>query len=285
MHNLDIHIIATNNIEGMLFSETNLLKAASYIKKVRRNSPHLLVLNNANTFCGSPDADFIAEERNYKRNPVMMAMNQIGYDASGISAGDLAKGLGFFSQTQAMAQFPFLSANILHPRTKEAFFNTPYILRQVGTMKVGILGMTATLDFRKHYSDVFYMERTIHAARRWIRHMRDKENPDYVIVLYYGDIAKVSSYDKMLRATEGVDLMLSNSDLNEVIDSTWHVGTPQDISGLTHMQLQFRQRTTTYELMDFRAEHVSLKGFKEDPYLQDELYYTLKEWQKKNSTR
>ncbi|GGA98487.1 bifunctional metallophosphatase/5'-nucleotidase [Macrococcus hajekii] len=282
---MDIHIIATNNTRGMLFSENNLLRAASYIRKVRRNSPHLLVLNNANTFCGSEDADFIAAQKEYARSPVMRVMNQIGYDASGISIQDLDKGLSYFNKAQAMAEFPFLCANILHPYTKETFFNTPYIIRQMGAMKIGILGMTATSEFRQRFSEEFYMEKTVDAARRWIRHMRDKENPDFVIVMYYGDIERMSSHEKMLRATEGVDLMLSASKLNEVIDSTWHVGLADDISELCHMQLQFKQRTTTFELTDYRAELVSLKAFKEDAWLMDELYYTHQEWQKKNSTR
>lgn len=150
-------------------------------------------------------------------------------------------------------------------------------------MKVGILGMTATQAFREHYSDDFYMEKTVDAARRWIRYMREKENPDFVIVMYYGDIASISAREKMRRATEGVDLMLSNSGLNEVIDGTWHVDLPHDISELSHIQVQFRQRTTTYELIDYHAEAIQLKGFMEDHWLQDELYYIEQEF-KKTST-
>lgn len=282
MHNFDIHIIITNNIRGMLFSDMNLLKAANYIQKVRRNTSHLLVLNNAGTLCGSSDSAFIASQK-HRRNPVIDVMNHIGYDASGISYEDFEEGPRFFNQAEAMAQFPFLCANILHVRTKEAFFNTPYIIKQFGEMKVGILGLTATKQFREHYSDAFHMEKTVDAARRWIRHMRERENPDFVIVMYYGDIASISAQEKMLRSTEGVDLMLSNSGLNEVIDGTWHVNTPENISELSHIQVQFRQRTTTYELIDYHAETINLKGFREDHWLQDELYYVQQEF-KKNST-
>lgn len=282
MHQFDIHIITTNNIRGMLFSDMNLLKAAHYIQKVRRNASHLLILNNGNTLCGSPDSDFIAAQKN-SRNPVIDVMNHIGYDASGISYEDFAHGPRLFNQAEAMAQFPFLCANILHSRTKEAFFKTPYIIKQVGGMKVGILGMTATQAFREHYSDDFYMEKTVDAARRWIRYMREKENPDFVIVMYYGDIASISAREKMRRATEGVDLMLSNSGLNEVVDGTWHVDLPHDISELSHIQVQFRQRTTTYERVDYHAEAIQLKGFMEDHWLQDELYYIEQEF-KKTST-
>jgi len=68
-------------------------------------------------------------------------MNAMGYDAMALGAGDLSMGLDAIMQRQAEARFPFLSANAVVSGTTE-LVATPYITREIGSLRVVILGLS-----------------------------------------------------------------------------------------------------------------------------------------------
>jgi len=72
--------------------------------------------------------------------PMLEAMNAMGYDAMGIGAYELLQGLDVFAARRAEANFPFVSANLL---TRDGtLLAEPYIIVERGGIKVGIIGIT-----------------------------------------------------------------------------------------------------------------------------------------------
>ncbi len=297
---IDIHIIATNDIHGALFPTENdvgIMKASTYVKMVRRASDHLLLIDNGNALSGSVSTYFFSRYKNKFRNPMITLMNQMKYDASGISPNEFRYGLAYFNRAQAMASFPFLSANILHARTKEPYFNSPYIIKTFGGMKIGIIGITSRGLMSKEVVETvgeFAVEDSVRAAKRWIRHMRDKENPDFVIALYHGGLNELvhhSDYKELtsneaeaiIQASEGIDVMITGHQkqtINKMIDDTLFIQAGSNMSHLCHIHLQFRERTNSFELVGSDSTLVDLTVYHEDEQLKDVVYYEEKVFRK-----
>ena len=266
---ININIIATNDIRGALFSknnEPNLLKAASFIKMNTQLKQHSLLLDNGNALSGSLCMYYFSEQQHYLRNPLITIMNELQYDASGISPNDFKYGVKIFNDAQAMANFPFLSVNILHKRTKEPYFNTPYTIKHVGPMKVIIIGITPPSEMmNEKLTDVthFEIENAVSAAKRWIRYLRDRHNPDYVIALYHGELNELSA-----DVIEGIDLMITGeqSHLTYKGDTTM-IEVPNNFKELKAIELIFKQRTNTFELVEYNEALVGLSTYNEDPHM------------------
>jgi 2',3'-cyclic-nucleotide 2'-phosphodiesterase (5'-nucleotidase family) len=63
------------------------------------------------------------------------------YDAAGVGRNDLAAGLAFLQTQAARAQFAWLSANLVRQSDGQTIFR-PSLIRKVGDITVGIIGLT-----------------------------------------------------------------------------------------------------------------------------------------------
>src|SRR5689334_21517966 len=93
-------------------------------------------------------------------------------------------GLARLDASRKQARFPFLSANIVREDGSLAF--PPYLVRPVGGVRVGILGLTtknvAGWEPRGNIGALRFLD-TVEAARRWVPVLRGKERCDLVVVL------------------------------------------------------------------------------------------------------
>jgi len=78
---------------------------------------------------------------------IVRAYNLIGYNAVGISSRDLAGGLDFLKDVSNDSQFSWVSANLISKKDKKPLF-TPYLSLKVGTLTIGITGITDQLPAR-----------------------------------------------------------------------------------------------------------------------------------------
>lgn len=283
---IDIHIIATNDIHGMVFSsknEANLMKAATYVNNIRRMTDHVLLVDNGNALTGSLSAYYFSVINKENRNPVVTVMNHMKYDAGGISLNDFQYGMRYFNKAQSLAAFPYLSANLLHQRTKEPYFNSPYIIKHMMGMKIGIVGLTARNDVSREEMKEIKVADVAQAAKRWIRHMRDKENPDYVIALYNGGITDAvitedDDSDTMWDAMEGIDMMICDSIDDQVkrMEDRIFIQGAKTIDQLCHIVMKFKRRTTSFELVDVESQLVDIAGYGEERTIKEMLYYEEK---------
>ncbi len=74
---------------------------------------------------------------------ITTAYRLMGYDAVGVARQDLAGGLAFLKKLQERAGFTWLSANLLTRSTQKPFF-TPSLIKQVGDLQIGIIGLTGS---------------------------------------------------------------------------------------------------------------------------------------------
>ncbi len=76
---------------------------------------------------------------------VVAGMNLMGYDAMAIGPLELGLGAQTLRQRLSEAEFPMLSANVRR-RSDQALVGEAYIVLQVGSVRIGVIGVTRNTD-------------------------------------------------------------------------------------------------------------------------------------------
>lgn len=137
----ELKIVFTGQSYAMLYPcecprepDGGLSRRAVFLKKVRASSKNVLVLEAGATFASGPEDQYSknAESDQQRTDVYMKALQVMGYDALLVSSQEYAFGPAFFKR---YSDFPFVSSNM-------EGFSTPYMIKEVGQLKIGIIGLT-----------------------------------------------------------------------------------------------------------------------------------------------
>ncbi|MBP6217829.1 MAG: metallophosphoesterase [Oligoflexales bacterium] len=106
-------------------------------KEVAREGGHLLILSAGDINTGAPESGF------FRAEPDIISMNIIGYDAMTLGNHEFDGDLDKIFKQQALAKFPFLSANTYLKKEKKLLVK-PYIIKRFGGLHIGVIGFTTT---------------------------------------------------------------------------------------------------------------------------------------------
>ncbi|MCI5207967.1 MAG: hypothetical protein D3910_04070 [Candidatus Electrothrix sp. ATG2] len=76
-----------------------------------------------------------------KANAIIASMQAMNCRAIGIGAHDLSSGIDFLKELQERHKTVWLSMNLVDPEKKQPIF-TPYLITEVGDLKIALLGLT-----------------------------------------------------------------------------------------------------------------------------------------------
>ncbi|HBV03377.1 MULTISPECIES: bifunctional metallophosphatase/5'-nucleotidase [Mammaliicoccus] len=291
-----IDLLATSDLHGQIGRtgiSGNILKMATYVKHKRKTNHHVLLLDNGGMLSGSMFAFYYAQIAPYKRNPMIKIMNDMKFDASGVSPDEFNFGLDFLNRSIALSRFPWLAANIEHSKTKEPYFTTPYTIKYVDGIKIGIIGFTSSgLMENKNVeleNEVTVGESMV-SAKRWVRYLHEKESPDFLIMLYHGglntytDKSNYRAYyshnaENMMKSTEGVNVIITGHQEHVVdmkVAETHFIQPGKDATNIIDMSIQFKKRTNSVEIIDSSIKHVEISSYPEDRDLLELTYFDQK---------
>jgi 2',3'-cyclic-nucleotide 2'-phosphodiesterase/3'-nucleotidase len=250
-----ISVLATTDLHGNLLPydyytarpvDRGLAKIASLIQDARSQNPNNLLIDCGDTIQGTPlesvyqgyietghlPLSLAFSGRPLDRDPMVLTMNDIGYDAMVVGNHEFNFGLKNLAQARAAAGFPWISANIIaNPGAAVKPF-APYFIKTVAGVKIAIVAITTPSipdwESEEHYHG-YSFENGVDAARRAVGEVREREHPDVVI------LAAHSGFDrdpKMLAAPSGD----SREDMVYQI-ATEVKGIDAIIFGHTHQQL------------------------------------------------
>ncbi|QIX60745.1 twin-arginine translocation signal domain-containing protein [Hymenobacter lutimineralis] len=184
-----------------------MARRAALIEQVRRQEPHVLLLDSGDIWQGTPYFNFFGGELEYK------LMSQMRYDASTLGNHDFDNGLEGLQKQLPNAAFPFLSANYDFSETLLAGRFQPYKVFEKAGHRIGVFGVgikLAGLVADRNYGATKYLD-PIATARDMVAKLRGAEKCDMVICLshlgYKYEDEKIDDF-KLAAGAPGIDLIL-----------------------------------------------------------------------------
>jgi len=213
---ISMTILETSDLHGHIFpisygtneyEPSGLAKIATYIKQIQENEENTILIDNGDCIQGTPLTYHYVRQMQHLPNPMIQTFNMLNYDAAIIGNHEFNYGLPILKRAVSEANFPFLSANILHTETKEPYFGTPYHIKTLNHgFKVAILGLTThyipNWEKPEHIKGLEF-EESIESARKWISYIKEHESPDLFIVSYHGGFEKDIETGKPTEALTG----------------------------------------------------------------------------------
>lgn len=251
-----ITLLATTDLHGNIYpydyltarpAERGLAKIATLVRKERERNPNLLVVDCGDTIQGSPlesvyqhyvgagrlPLELPMPARPLTGDPMMLAMNRIGYDAMVVGNHEFNFGLKNLQAARRMAQFPWISANTVVSGKQIPPF-APYLLKTIAGVKVAVIGITtpAVPNWEKpeNIRGLRFLP-GVEAVSQTLARLRAEDDPDLVIVAAHAGL------DRALRP--GAETQGEGSPENMVYQIAAGVpGIDAIVFGHTHQQLE-----------------------------------------------
>ncbi|MFL5518558.1 MAG: 5'-nucleotidase C-terminal domain-containing protein, partial [Gemmatimonadales bacterium] len=120
-----------------------LARVATAVDSLRRRYPgQVVVVDGGNLLQGSPFAEYRRRVGPQDPDPLVEAMNLVGYDAATPGGADLEGGIEAVRQAAAGARFPWVSGNLRSDPAGTPVFQPGAVVQRQG-LRVGITGFTA----------------------------------------------------------------------------------------------------------------------------------------------
>jgi 5'-nucleotidase/UDP-sugar diphosphatase len=205
----DLILLHTNDFHGALLpnnGQGGLAELSAFIKSVKASNANVLLVDAGDFNTGS------ALSNMFNAEPVIRGFNIMGYDAVTFGNHEFDGTLETLNAQIAMAEFPFVSSNIMLPNGSYLGGNR-YIVKRYGNFSVGIFGIT-TLRTRSIASpdDSLVFLDELEAARETVDILRNTERVDIVIALtHMGNIIETTDHITSIRLAkriEGIDIIV-----------------------------------------------------------------------------
>ena len=192
-----LKIVQTSDVHGNYYPynfitrkdwQGSLARIYAFVEKEREQyKENLILLDNGDILQGQPTAYYYNYIDTVSPHLCAEMMNYMKYDAGNMGNHDVETGRAVFDRWINTCDFPVLGANIIDISTGEPHL-PPYKVMERDGVKIVILGMitpaipawlSENLWKGLRFDD---MEET---ARKWMKIIREKENPDLVIGLFH----------------------------------------------------------------------------------------------------
>lgn len=212
--------------------EHGLAKVGTLIRRARQLDPEALLIDVGDSLQGTPMAYHVAVVEPRAQNPIMTAMNALGYDAMTPGNHEFNFGLEALNTARRTARFPWISANICLAGTEDPAY-APYFIKVVRGVRIGVLGLTTpgipAWENPEHYAGLTFTDPVV-AARRWVGELRRRARVDVVVVAMHmgleediltglplpGQVEGENTAARIAREVPGIDLILMGHTHREI---------------------------------------------------------------------
>jgi len=318
-----LHLVFTNDIHGSIHQiparfmnpefgpmMSGGAGAYRYVTKLRQEAKQLgdevLLLDGGNFFQGTPLGTLDGGET------IIRWMNQMGYDALTPGLKDFDQGVANLKRLSKIANFPFLSGNIIEKETRQNLkWLTPIVYKQIGKIKIAIIGLTLDkipeLGFPENTKGLIFLSEVV-SAQEQVKEAKDK-GADIVIMLAHLGIpynrqeefetfmSRLSKDEKLEKSkglnamelahlVEGVDVIVTGG-IAKGYDEPWEdpkthtliVQNYGNLSGIGHLELLFDQETKSISGYEFPTDRGMLITLLQDDILPDfEMATNIQSW-------
>jgi 5'-nucleotidase len=218
-----ITVVHTNDTHGRILSDpANSVfgweKIATLVEEARRENPYTLMLDAGDAWHGTNEALF------FKGASVVNAMNSVGVDVMSSGNHDFNYGQEWMLELSKDAAFDLVSANVYKGEGDEAArLLTPWVIREFGDLKVGIVGLTTpetvTATHPKNVVGLTFAD-PLEEAKAIVAELRPEV--DVLIALtHLGDAAD----RELAEQVAGIDLIVGGHSHTELLEAEQVNGT------------------------------------------------------------
>ncbi|HEX6575491.1 MAG TPA: 5'-nucleotidase C-terminal domain-containing protein [Gemmatimonadaceae bacterium] len=263
-------------------SVRGLTRAATIVDSVRAANPgRVLLVDAGDLLQGNPFAYVAMKQFADSANPIIAAMNAMGYDAAAIGNHEYNYGVPYLERAVSQAKFPMLSANTWKPDGTHKFRAWTIVERQ--GVKIGIVGATTpgvmvwdaeNVKGRVNLTDI------IPAVRTAVGEVK-AAGANVVIVTVHSGLNEPASYDtvstglpsenvseRIAKEIPGIDLVVYGHSHREQPDL--HIGNtllvqPKNWAtsvGVAHLSLSRENRS--WRVTSSRGETIQSRGHAEN---------------------
>ncbi|MDD3037959.1 bifunctional UDP-sugar hydrolase/5'-nucleotidase [Bacteroides sp.] len=276
-----LKIVQTSDVHGNYYPynfitreewQGSLARIYAFVQKEREQyKENLILLDNGDILQGQPTAYYYNYIDTISPHLCSEMMNFMKYDAGNMGNHDVETGHSVFDRWIQTCDFPVLGANIIDTSTGETRL-TPYKVLERDGVKIVVLGMitpaipvwlSENLWRGLRFDD---MEET---ARKWMKIIREKENPDLVIGLFHAGQKAFKISDKynenaslqVAKNVPGFDVVLMGHDhaaeckkiMNVAGDSVLIIDPANNGIVLSNVDI-------TLKLKDGKIQHKDIQG-------------------------
>jgi 5'-nucleotidase len=185
-------------------------RRATLVQRVRQENPNTLLLDAGDVFQGTPYFNFYKGEVEYK------SMSLIGYDVVTLGNHDFDNGVDKLAAAMQFANFEFVSSNYDVRGTPLEGRVKPYLVRVIGGVRVGFLGLGISPDnliTPDNFKGVKYLD-PVQAAAETVAILRGSERCTLVLGMshlgYYPEPKAGEIGDTQVAArVDGIDFIAS----------------------------------------------------------------------------
>ncbi len=237
-----VTVLSTTDLHGNLLpidyytdqpDTRGLAKIATLVRQARAENPTgTLLVDSGDVIQGSPLQYLHNTRNNTPPDAMMRAMSALGYDAMTVGNHEYNFGLTVLEKARREATFPWLSANTYRAGTAETY-HRPYIVKDVGGVRVGILGLTtAGVPFWENAANYTGLEfrEPLAEAKKWVSVLRGAERVDLVVITMHmgleedlrtgiaspGQVRYENEAVAIARQVPGIDLILMGHTHREI---------------------------------------------------------------------
>jgi 2',3'-cyclic-nucleotide 2'-phosphodiesterase / 3'-nucleotidase len=275
-----VTVLATTDLHGNLLpidyvtdkpAPRGLAAIATLIRAAEAEAPNHLLIDCGDTIQGTPlEYVYQTAVRNgapLAADPMMRAMNALGYDAMAVGNHEFNFGLPNLDAARAAAKFPWLSANT----TGGAHLFAPYLVKTIGGIRIVVIGVTTPavpMWEKPENLGTYRFGSPIDAVRKAIAELRAKERPDLIVVAAHTGLGPDEFSENVVaelaEKVEGIDAIVfghTHRELESRIIGKTLVVQPKNW-GISLARLDFtfeRQGDGPWTLKDRRSRLVPVK--------------------------
>lgn len=221
-------------------------KMKGFINQTRNEMKNILVLHAGDILTGNIYSSIYHGEFNVE------LMNMMGFDACAIGNHEFDYGLSNFLKLKDMAEFPFVSANVM---LNGELLTTPYIITNMGEYSAVILGLT-TSDMgviNTEVRDMITIENEAVALSNYIYEMKLSETNEIFICLTHSGIEADRKLAKLFPEIDVIVGGHSHTEGWEQIDSVIISSAGSDAEKVGYIELTWNPELKEYVEESTRA--------------------------------
>lgn len=197
---VNVKIIETSDVHGAIFpydlvndrpSNSSLAQVMTYLNEQRSDTNQFVfLLDNGDILQGDPVVYYYNFEKTDTLHLYADVMNYMKYDAATIGNHDIETGHNVYDKFNEEINFPWLAANAVRTSDGQPYFK-PYTTIERGGIKIAVLGLITPAIPKwlpEKIWDGMQFDDMIQTAEKWVKKIRETEQPDLLIGLFHAGV-------------------------------------------------------------------------------------------------